>query len=184
MVKKQAKQLLVQALMDLLEEAPLDKIDVRDMTVKAGLSRQTFYYNFKNKQDMVDWIFAKNNEKAKLAFTKKYSLYDYFLTALKTISQYRSFYSSVLLGGYYQNTIPCPFENGLINAVQDIEMHCASGRMNTEQWDALLFFSFGAKGMVMHWLSGEMRMSPEEMTKIILANMPVQLQEYTDKYRK
>ena len=71
MVKKQAKQLLVQALMDLLEEAPLDKIDVRDMTVKAGLSRQTFYYNFKNKQDMVDWIFAKNNEKAKLAFTKK-----------------------------------------------------------------------------------------------------------------
>lgn len=85
MVKKQAKQLLVQALMDLLEEAPLDKIDVRDMTVKAGLSRQTFYYNFKNKQDMVDWIFAKNNEKAKLAFTKKYSLYDYFLTALKTI---------------------------------------------------------------------------------------------------
>lgn len=117
MVKKQAKQLLVQALMDLLEEAPLDKIDVRDMTVKAGLSRQTFYYNFKNKQDMVDWIFAKNNEKAKLAFTKKYSLYDYFLTALKTISQYRSFYSSVLLGGYYQNTIPGPFENGLINAV-------------------------------------------------------------------
>ncbi len=184
MVKKQAKQLLVQALMDLLKEAPLDKIDVRDMTAKAQLSRQTFYYNFKNKQDMINWIFARNNEKAKLSFTKKYSLHDYFVASLKIIQQYRNFYTNVLLGKYYQRTIPGPFENGLINAVQDIEMHYASGRMNTEQWDSLLFFAFGAKGMVMQWLLGEMRLSPEEMTKVILANIPPQLKEYIDKYHK
>ena len=49
------------------------------MTAKAQLSRQTFYYNFKNKQDMINWIFARNNEKDKLSFTKKYSLHDYFV---------------------------------------------------------------------------------------------------------
>ena len=109
MVKKQAKQLLVQALVDLLEEAPLDKIDVRDMTVKAGLSRQTFYYNFKNKQDMVDWIFAKNNEKAKLAFTKKYSLYDYFLTALKLSPNTAPSIPAYCWEVIIKNTIPGPF---------------------------------------------------------------------------
>ena len=86
MVRKHAKRLLEQALMELLEQSTLDKIDVRELAKKAGLSRQTFYYNFKNKQDMINWIFNKNNDKAKAALQEKINLYGQtLLNAVKEV---------------------------------------------------------------------------------------------------
>jgi len=184
MVRKHAKKLLEQALMTLLEESSLDKVDVRELAKQAGLSRQTFYYNFKNKQDMIDWIFKKNNEKAKQSFQETYSLHDYILTTLNTIAQNRQFYANVLLGDYQKDVSPGPFEQGIISSIQEIELHSNLGRMSTEQWDSLIFFAFGAKGMVMHWLTDNMRVNAEAMTGIILANIPTTLKDYIDNSRK
>lgn len=184
MVRKHAKRLLEQALMELLKQSSLDQIDVRELAKKAGLSRQTFYYNFKNKQDMIDWIFKKNNEKAKQAFQETYSLYDYILTTLNTIFQNRQFYADVLLSDYQKSVSPGPSEQGIINAIQEIELHSNQGKMTTEQWDSLIFFAFGAKGMVMHWLSDKMRVNAETMTEIILANMPPTLKAYLENSHK
>ncbi|MBQ1501551.1 MAG: TetR family transcriptional regulator, partial [Firmicutes bacterium] len=129
MVRKHAKQLLEQSLMELLDETTLDKIDVRELTSKANLSRQTFYYNFKNKQDMVNWIFDKNNEAARQVFLKNHSIREYILTVLNTIVKYRTFYANVLVGEYGESGMPGPFENGIIRSVQEIELHSPKGRM-------------------------------------------------------
>ena len=180
MVRKHAKQLLEQSLMELLEETTLDKVDIRELAGKAGLSRQTFYYNFKNKQDMVNWIFDKNNELARAAFQKNRSIRDYIMCMLNTIAQYKTFYANVLLGDYSCNGNPGPFENGIIRSVQEIELHSTKGRMSTQQWNALIFFAFGAKGMVIYWITGDMRISAEEMTEVILDNMPQALKDYIE----
>ena len=184
MVRKHAKQLLEQSLMELLDETTLDKIDVRELTSKANLSRQTFYYNFKNKQDMVNWIFDKNNEAARQVFLKNHSIREYILTVLNTIVKYRTFYANVLVGEYGESGMPGPFENGIIRSVQEIELHSPKGRMSTEQWDALVFFAFGTKGMVMYWITGDMRMDAEAMTDVILSNMPSSLKDYIEESTK
>ena len=48
MPRHNAKRKLRQALLDLLVEHPLDKVDVQDIAAQAEVSRQTFYYNFAN----------------------------------------------------------------------------------------------------------------------------------------
>lgn len=180
MVRKHAKQLLEQALMDLLKETTLDKVDVRDLAEQSGLSRQTFYYNFKNKQDMVNWIFEKNNELARIAFQKNRSIKDYIRTALTTISKYRTFYCNVLTGDYAEKVQPGPFETGIIRSVQEIELHSPKGRMTTEEWNSLIFFAFGAKGMVTYWITDQMRANADAMTEVILDNMPDRLRSYIE----
>lgn len=184
MGRKRAKQLLELALMELLLESSLDKIDVRELTIKAGLSRQTFYYNFKNKQDMVTWILEKNNDMAKQAFWQKHLLYDYVLTLLKTIANYQLFYINVLIGESAEHTSPGAFEKGIINSVQELELHCSAGRMNSTQWNSLLFFAFGTLGMVKYWLTNNIQTSAEDMAGNILDNIPPYLNEYIESCRK
>ena len=42
---------------DFMREAPLEKITVRQITDRCGVSRQTFYRNFTDKYDLINWYF-------------------------------------------------------------------------------------------------------------------------------
>ena len=51
------KQDLEASLKKLLLEKPLDKITIQDLTNDCGISRMAFYYHFKDKYDLINWIF-------------------------------------------------------------------------------------------------------------------------------
>lgn len=51
------KQLLAQSLKELMETTPLEKISVNDIVEHAGVGRNTFYYHFQDKYDLVNWYF-------------------------------------------------------------------------------------------------------------------------------
>lgn len=51
------KRALAAALKDLMEETPLAKISVADICSKCGMNRKSFYYHFRDKYDLVNWIF-------------------------------------------------------------------------------------------------------------------------------
>lgn len=53
------KKLLADALIELSDEKPLSKITVCDIVTRAGTGRQTFYNHFKDKNDLIYWIFCK-----------------------------------------------------------------------------------------------------------------------------
>lgn len=78
------KRLLADSLRRLLEKKPLDKITVKEIVENCGVNRQTFYYNFQDIYDLVEWIFRDTSEqllatehcagdwKARLAVTAHY----------------------------------------------------------------------------------------------------------------
>lgn len=45
------------AIIEVMKHEPLEKITVKDIVKKAGLTRQTFYRYFKDKYDLVNWYF-------------------------------------------------------------------------------------------------------------------------------
>ena len=53
------KKLLAESLLELSEEKPLDKISVTDIVKRAGAGRQTFYNHFKDKNDLLYWIYKR-----------------------------------------------------------------------------------------------------------------------------
>lgn len=51
------KQALANALKELLEDQPFDKITVSDICARCSMNRKSFYYHFRDKFDLVNWIF-------------------------------------------------------------------------------------------------------------------------------
>lgn len=51
------KKALAQALKDLMEEKPFSKISVGNICALCNMNRKSFYYHFKDKYDLLHWIF-------------------------------------------------------------------------------------------------------------------------------
>ena len=51
------KRALASALKELMESTPFSKITVSDICAKCNMNRKSFYYHFKDKFDLVNWIF-------------------------------------------------------------------------------------------------------------------------------
>ena len=51
------KRALVDSFKKVLRKRPFKKITVKDITDVCGINRMTFYYHFKDKYDLVNWMF-------------------------------------------------------------------------------------------------------------------------------
>ena len=51
------KRALAQAMKDLMRTEPFSKISVGDICQACSMSRKSFYYHFRDKYDLVNWIF-------------------------------------------------------------------------------------------------------------------------------
>ncbi len=54
------KQILSESLIDLVNKKSLNKITVQMIVDNCNMTRQTFYYHFKDKYDLANWIFRTN----------------------------------------------------------------------------------------------------------------------------
>ena len=48
---------IAEGLKELCHHKDFNKISVRDITEQCGLNRQTFYYHFQDKYELLDWIY-------------------------------------------------------------------------------------------------------------------------------
>ena len=55
------KSALCDSLKKLCEQKPFDKISISDITGECGLNRQSFYYHFQDKYDLLEYC-VKNIE--------------------------------------------------------------------------------------------------------------------------
>ena len=54
--QEKTKYRMAESIKGLMARMPLDKITVKDIVAECGLTRQTFYRNFKDKYDLVNWF--------------------------------------------------------------------------------------------------------------------------------
>ena len=54
-----AKYKLAASIKECMKTTPVDRITVKDIVEGSGLTRQTFYRNFKDKYDLINWYFDK-----------------------------------------------------------------------------------------------------------------------------
>ncbi|MGI5912779.1 MAG: TetR/AcrR family transcriptional regulator C-terminal domain-containing protein [Syntrophomonadaceae bacterium] len=51
------KRALSSAMKELMAEYPMEKIKIGDIVERCNMNRQSFYYHFKDKYDLVNWIY-------------------------------------------------------------------------------------------------------------------------------
>ena len=92
----QTKRLLAQSLQEIMATTPLEKISVNDIVDHAGVGRNTFYYHFEDKYDLVNWYF-QNGITSFLVERSAYSSWDAMLDAIVDyLEQNKVFYCNAL----------------------------------------------------------------------------------------
>ena len=70
-MKERTKWMFANAIFDIITKKDLAKIRIKDLCEYCGTDRQTFYYHFKDKYDLVAWIYQND-------LNYSLSLYDNF----------------------------------------------------------------------------------------------------------
>ena len=58
-IHEKMKYRLAEAMKHCMKRSPVEKITVREITEECGTTRQTFYRNFRDKYDLINWYFDK-----------------------------------------------------------------------------------------------------------------------------
>ena len=152
------KNALAMALKQLMKTQGFDKISVSEICKECGMNRKSFYYHFRDKYDLVNWIFYvdflgtlqvssyQNGWDALLELCEKfYSDRDFYLEALKIEGQ-NSFHDYVI------DTLR-PL---IIYFTEDV----FSG--GPERDFFYVFFADAFLHAILHWLQDDINMKPEE----------------------
>lgn len=88
------KEALANALKDLLKKQPLSKISIKDITSYCNISRNTFYYHFKDKYELINWIFYNDMLQNVNSFDDPLKLTESFVNVCQWLHANRDFYLS------------------------------------------------------------------------------------------
>ncbi len=86
------KKVLANALKELIKEKSISKITIKDICLKYDMNRKSFYYHFKDKNDLINWIF--DNEVGEIM--KRNKSIEAFSEILDYLYENKNFYKKVL----------------------------------------------------------------------------------------
>ena len=150
------KNALASSMKKLMKEKHFEKISVIDICEGCGMNRKSFYYHFKDKYDLVNWIFY--TDFIKTATQRSYTDgWDLLTAVVELFSSDRSFYKAALeIKGqnsfrdyFYEATVPIfsMFSEVILSDGASLDPHYFT--------DAFLVIMY-------RWLSQETDQSPEE----------------------
>lgn len=92
--KHKMKEKFAKALLHILETTPLEDVSIKEILEQSKLSKNTFYYYFDDKYELVDWIFELKMKENEEILTKALYLPNNFINVCNSLYDNRSFYLS------------------------------------------------------------------------------------------
>ena len=152
----QTKHLLAQSLQELMVTTPLEKISVNDIVDHAGVGRNTFYYHFEDKYDLVNWYFQSGITQF-LVERSAYSSWDALLAALETyFLENKVFYCNALAYNG-QNSLQQYMFDYLCSIFEQNAQELNPDIVSNEARKIGQFFAGAMMGVLIPWVSGGMK---------------------------
>ena len=158
---------LAAAAVSLLEERPLDKITVRDITDRCGLTRNTFYYHFQDIYDLLGYIFREEADATLEKYSVKGDWKEVFLDILSYLKMKRRMIEHVYystrkeeLEFYVQQVVG-------VYALQFIEIETASQEVSKLVKETVAdFYRNAFVGATFQWIRDGMKTTPTVMAAL------------------
>lgn len=158
------KRALVQSLKNLLQQKPLSKITISDITEDCGISRMTFYYHFKDIYDLVEWACAEDAARA-LQNKKTYDTWQQgFVQIFHAVRENKVFVMNVYrcVNREQVEKYLVPLTDQLIMGVITERAAGMTVREADQQFIAQVY-SYAFVGIMLDWIRDDMRADPEEL---------------------
>lgn len=159
------KHALAYSLKELMQTKPLDKITIGEICDQCGMNRKSFYYHFKDKYFLVNWIFntefvplvtnAHNNVSSKEKF-------DLLVPSMEYLYENKIF---------YRNALEVKGPNSFYEHMREFLLISLKDHLRVVFEDRLLdeftinFFADAIFAAIQRWLSEEDCMTADEFLK-------------------
>ena len=163
------KNYIFQALYDLLSRRNINEINVSEICEKAGVSRMSFFRNFKSKEDLVNKSLEKILTTLKEDLSKQEQINQYVVTCeiFKTALKYTKISQAIKNSDYIDKFISSIGEQLFTFSPDD--------KINPTKKYVPIFYFSALAGVLAMWINNGAKESPEEMARGIcsIAEFPI-----------
>ena len=158
------KQAFADALKTLLNNKELEKIRVAELCALCGAERPTFYYHFRDKYDLVTWIYEQDYKRAVQQSGGRYNM-AHLEQLLSIIRQEQTFYRKVC-AEHTQNALIPHIYDSYMGTMRGILLHAShTSALTAEQQFALTFSAHGWIGCLLDWIFERTTLTAAEFSR-------------------
>lgn len=158
------KERFAEALMEMLEERTLEKITVKDIVTKCGVSRQAFYYYFSDIYDIVEWVCLQETQK----IVDENSEIDTWQVGYARTLHWCRDHKSLLINAY--RSIEKEYVEYFMNrflkpyVVKIVDKESVRIKVSATQREFIIkFFTLAINAITIDWVRNGMKEEPETM---------------------
>lgn len=170
------KYRLAEAMKHCMKTSPLEKITVGAVVKQCGTTRQTFYRNFRDKYDLVNWYFDKILLESFEHMGEGRTIREGLVNKFYYIQKEQLFFKTAFANDDQNNLREHDFH--LILEFYTERIQGKTGRKISDHLKFLLeMYCQGSIYMTVQWVSGKIKGSPEQMADALVDAMPAELSE-------
>lgn len=173
---EKTKMKFVEAMKECMKSKSVDSITVRMITEKCGMTRQTFYRNFLDKYDLINWYFDRILLESFERMGDGKTIYEGLVKKFRYIEEEKLFFAVAFRSDDQNSLKQHDFE--LI-----LEFYCnLIAEKNGEKPSSDIMFMLEmycreSITMTVKWVLGDIKVSDEELAKLLVRAMPRELAE-------
>lgn len=176
--KKQGrmKYCLAEDMKRCMKKSPVEKITVKEIAEECGTTRQTFYRNFQDKYDLINWYFDKILQESFEHMGEGKTVYEGLVNKFHYIEEEKLFFRAAFKTDD-QNSLR-EHDFCLILQFYTERIEEKTGRKLSEQMKFLLeMYCQGSIYMTVQWVLGQIKGTPEQIARSLVDAMPSQLEQ-------
>lgn len=165
---------LAEAAKQCLKTTSVDRLTVSEIVSACGIARQTFYRNFLDKYDLVNWYFDKLVQVSFAEMGSGRTVREGLIRKFRYIEKERVFFTAAFRSDAQNSLKEHDFE--LILAFYTREIERRVGRQMEPSLRFILeLYCRGSVYMTVKWVLSGMKLTPEELAEHLIEAMPGKL---------
>ena len=173
---EKTKYKLAYSMKECMETTSVENITVKQIVENCGLTRQTFYRNFLDKYDLVNWYFDKILTSSFVHMGQGKTVYDALVKKFTYIQEEQSFFAAAFRYDSQNSLRQHDFD--LILAFYENLIYEKTGRhLEADTHFLLEMYCQGSITMTVKWVLGGMDLTPSQFAGLLVRAMPAALRD-------
>ena len=173
---QKTKYRLAESMKECMKTTPIEEITVRQICEICGVTRQTFYRNFLDKYDLINWYFDKLLTKSFEHMGRGTTVFDSLEKKFTYIQKEKAFFAAAFRYDKQNSLREHDFD--LILAFYENLIHEKSGSPVSPELHFLLeMYCQGSITMTVTWVLTGVALTPSEFAALLVRAMPEDLKK-------
>lgn len=177
-IKDYTERILADTLCALLKESTFENITIGDIVNRSCTSRATFYRHFKDKYDLMNWVFKKQVDEIIRNSPNSFDYKNILLQCLYFLIDKQEYFSQIIKIQGQNSFSQFLYTYSLNYCKEQIIKKTGNDKLPYDVLFSLKLYNAGLTFMAEEWLRSGLKNTPEQITQTSYDCMPQLIKNY------